>query len=45
VRYEVQVGEATVIAEQPHRRGGARWTEGTAVRLHVPAGELRLVAV
>ncbi|MCE9658053.1 MAG: ABC transporter ATP-binding protein [Burkholderiales bacterium] len=44
VRYEVRVGEAVVIAEQPHRRGGARWPEGTAVQLHVPANELRLIA-
>ena len=44
VRYEVRVGETTVIAEQTHRRGAARWPEGTAVRLHVPGTELRLVA-
>ncbi|MEO5882773.1 MAG: ABC transporter ATP-binding protein [Caldimonas sp.] len=44
VRYEVQVGVARVIAEQPHRRGGVRWPDGTAVRLRIPADELRLVA-
>ncbi|MEP7303842.1 MAG: ABC transporter ATP-binding protein [Caldimonas sp.] len=44
VRYEVQVGSARVIAEQPHRRGGVRWPDGTVVRLRIPANELRLVA-
>ena len=44
IRYEVRVGEATVIAEQPHRRGGGGWRDGTPVRLRVPADELRLIA-
>jgi iron(III) transport system ATP-binding protein len=45
VRYEVRVGQGSVIAEQPHRRGAGGWRAGAPVRLQVPAGELRLIAV
>ena len=44
VRYEVRVGGASVIAEQPHRRGGIGWRDGTPVRLRIAADELRLIA-
>ena len=44
IRYELRVGAASVIAEQPHRRGSVRWLDGTPLRLHVPAGELKLIA-
>jgi iron(III) transport system ATP-binding protein len=44
VRYELRVGGTRVIAEEAHRRGGVRRPDGSAVRLHVPGGELRLVA-
>ena len=44
MRYEVRVGGASVIAEQPHRRGGTGWRDGTPVRLQVAADELRLIA-
>ena len=44
IRYEVRVGGASVIAEQPHRRGGSGWRDGTPVRLRVAADELRLIA-
>ena len=45
VRYEVRVGAANVIAEQPHRRGAGGWSDGAPVRLQIPAGELRLIAI
>jgi iron(III) transport system ATP-binding protein len=44
VRYEVRVGSGSVVAEETHRRGGAGWRDGAAVRLHVPAAELRVIA-
>jgi iron(III) transport system ATP-binding protein len=44
VRHEVKVAGATVVVERPHHRGAARLADGTAVRLHVAANELRLVA-
>ena len=44
MRYEVAVGSGRVFAEVPHWRGAARRADGTPVRLHVPANELRLVA-
>ncbi|MEO7114299.1 MAG: ABC transporter ATP-binding protein, partial [Caldimonas sp.] len=43
VRYEVSVGEAVVLADGLHRRGLDRLADGTAVRLCVPARELRLI--
>jgi iron(III) transport system ATP-binding protein len=43
VRYEVRVAEASVVADLPHARGGERLPKGTAVRLTVPASELRLI--
>jgi iron(III) transport system ATP-binding protein len=44
VRYEVRVGAASVIVEQPHRRGAIGWRDGAPVRLQIPAAELRLIA-
>jgi iron(III) transport system ATP-binding protein len=44
VRYEIRVNRAIVTADRPHRRGAARMPEGTPVRPHVAAGELRLIA-
>jgi iron(III) transport system ATP-binding protein len=44
VRYDVRVGRASVVAEEAHRRGGTGRRDGDAVRLHVPASELRLIA-
>jgi iron(III) transport system ATP-binding protein len=43
VRYEIRVKDATVIADQPHARGQDRLAKGTAVRLGVPATEIRLI--
>jgi iron(III) transport system ATP-binding protein len=43
VRYEIQVNDAIVTADQPHHRGGDRLAAGTAVRLCIPARELRLI--
>jgi len=43
VRYELRVGGASVVAEESHRRGAAARRDGEAVRLHVPAAELRLI--
>ena len=43
IRYEVRVGSAVVIADQPHLAGGARRGNGDAVRLSVPMREIRLV--
>jgi iron(III) transport system ATP-binding protein len=44
MRYEIRVNEAIVTADQPHHRGSDRIVEGTALRLSVPAAELRLIA-
>ena len=43
MRYEVQVNEAIVTADQPHLRGMDRIPEGTPVRLSIAARELRLI--
>jgi iron(III) transport system ATP-binding protein len=43
VRYEIRVKDAIVIADQPHARGQDRLAKGTAVRLGVPAAEIRLI--
>ncbi len=44
VRYEVQVGERRVTADVHHARGLAPLERGAAVRLTVPASELRALA-
>ena len=43
MRYEVRVGEAIVIADQPHSRGSEPMPAGTPVRLAVQAHEIRLI--
>ncbi len=43
MRYQIRVNQAIVIADQPHVRGSERLPEGTALRLSVPAHELRLI--
>ena len=43
MRYEIRVGEATVLADQPHFRGEAPLERGSAVRLAIAARELRLL--
>jgi iron(III) transport system ATP-binding protein len=43
VRYEIKVGDFTVLADQPHHRGTRRYEKGSRVRLAVPAAELRLL--
>ena len=43
MRYEVRVGAATVLVDRPHRRGTEPITHGAAVRLFVPAAEVRLL--
>jgi hypothetical protein len=44
MRYEIRVNDATVTADQPHRRGADRIAEGVLLKLSVPAAELRLIA-
>jgi iron(III) transport system ATP-binding protein len=44
MRYEIRVGNATVVADQPHSRGSERLAQGTAVRLAVRAHEIRVIA-
>jgi iron(III) transport system ATP-binding protein len=43
MRYEVRVGNALVVADHPHAWGSARLAPGSAVRLAVPAREIRLI--
>jgi len=43
MRYEVRVGSALVVADQPHRRGGALLGRGEKVRLTVPSREIRVI--
>ena len=43
VRYEIRVKDAIVLADQPHARGQERLAKGTAVRLGLPAAEIRLI--
>ena len=44
VRYEIDVANAIIIADQPHRVGAPALASGTEVRLTVPASEIRPVA-
>ena len=44
MRYEVRVGSALVIADQPHSWGGERLAPGSEVNLTVPAREIRLIS-
>jgi iron(III) transport system ATP-binding protein len=43
MRYEVRVGSARVVADQPHAWGGERLAAGAPVSLAVPAREVRLI--
>jgi iron(III) transport system ATP-binding protein len=43
MRYEVRVGSARVIADQPHAWGVERLAHGVPVRLMVPAREVRII--
>ncbi|HEX5128110.1 MAG TPA: ABC transporter ATP-binding protein [Usitatibacter sp.] len=43
MRYEIRVGSAIVIADQPHAWGGARLAAGSPVTLAVPAAEVRVL--
>jgi iron(III) transport system ATP-binding protein len=43
MRYEVRVGNAHVVADQPHAWGGERLAAGVPVRLVVPAREVRVI--
>jgi iron(III) transport system ATP-binding protein len=44
MRYEVRVGRALVIADQPHLRGGETLPRGTSVPLAIPAREIRVIS-
>jgi iron(III) transport system ATP-binding protein len=43
MRYEVRVGSARVVADQPHAWGAERLARGAHVSLAVPAREVRLI--
>ena len=43
VRYEVRVGSGLVVVDRPHRWGAERLERGSAVRLAVPAAEIRVI--
>ena len=43
MRYEIRVRDALVLADQPHHRGSRPLQRGSAVRVSVPARELRLL--
>ena len=43
MRYDIRVGEALLVADQPHLRGMPAIAPGTAVHLAVPAAEIRLI--
>jgi iron(III) transport system ATP-binding protein len=43
VRYDVKVGDARVIADQPHLQGRAPISRGSRVRLAIPAREVRMI--
>jgi iron(III) transport system ATP-binding protein len=44
MRYEIRVGRALVVSDQPHRRGEERLPKGTSVTLSIPAREIRVIA-
>jgi len=44
LRYDVRVGQASVMADIPHARGEAPLKSGAQVHLRVPAEELRFVS-
>ena len=44
MRYEIRVGDAIVVADQPHLRGTDRIARGSAVRLAVHPREVRIIA-
>jgi iron(III) transport system ATP-binding protein len=43
MRYDVRVGAALLVADQPHRRGSPALAPGTPVHLAVPTAEIRLI--
>lgn len=43
VRYEVRVGESTLLADLPHRRGSAPFAPGAPLKLAVPLDEIRWI--
>jgi iron(III) transport system ATP-binding protein len=43
MRYEVKVGDARVIADQPHLQGRTPYPNGARVRLAVPEREIRMI--
>lgn len=45
MRYDVEVGGTTVVADQPHLRNTPVLAKGSPMRLVVPAEEIRLVEV
>jgi iron(III) transport system ATP-binding protein len=44
MRYEVRVGRALLIADQPHLRGQQALPRGTTVSLAIPAREIRVIS-
>ena len=43
VRYDVRVGDEVVVADRPHLQGHVPLAKGDAVRLSIPARELRAI--
>jgi iron(III) transport system ATP-binding protein len=43
MRYEIRVGDALVLADQPHLRGTPALAQGAEVRMNIPADEIRLL--
>lgn len=43
IRYEIRVGQATVLADKPHARGAPMLPRGHKARLSVPSSELRIL--
>ena len=43
MRYDVRVGDALLVADQPHVRGTTALPSGSAVHLSVPAEEIRVI--
>jgi len=44
VRYEVKVGDAVIIADQPHRVGAPSLATGSEIHLSVPPSEIRPIS-
>jgi iron(III) transport system ATP-binding protein len=43
MRYDVRVGDALLVADEPHVRGTTALASGSAVHLAVPAAEIRVI--